>query len=156
MADVYENLRRQGITLPPPKKDGRYFDRIVPFGETLLYTSGFSPNMPGEPNLSGRIGKEYTVGQGAHFASNVICNILSAVEAEIGDLNKIRRFIKMLCFIAGAEDFTQQAAVADGASDLLIRLFGERAGKPARSAIGVAVLPHNSPVEIELLLELKH
>ena len=155
MSDVYETMKQSGITLPEAKPDGAFFDRVLPFGGRLLYTSGFSPNVAEEPPCKGKLGREYTTRQGAHFAANAARNVLAALEAEIGDLNRVKRVVKLLCFVASSPEFTEQALVADGASDILKKVFGEAEGKAARSAVGVAVLPNDSPVELEMLLELK-
>ena len=82
-------------------------------------------------------------------------NILSNLEKNIGDLNKIRRFVKILGFVASSSDFYLQAEVMNGASQLLLDIFDETVGLAARSAIGVNVLPNNMPVEVEVLVELK-
>ena len=107
--------------------------------------------------LSGtvRLGRDLTLEDGQEEARRCMINILSNLHEEIGDLNRIKRFVKMLAFIASDDDFTQQPLVANGASALIRDVFGDDVGVPTRSAIGVNVLPGNIPVEIELLLELK-
>jgi enamine deaminase RidA (YjgF/YER057c/UK114 family) len=96
---------------------------------------------------------EYTVEQGQEAARYCILNLLANLQAKIGDLNRIKRIVKMLCFVAGSDTFYAQPQVANGGSQLLIDIFGTEAGCCARSAIGVNALPGNIPVEIELLVE---
>jgi enamine deaminase RidA (YjgF/YER057c/UK114 family) len=153
--DVYERLKKLKLELPllPPK--GGIYTQAREFGSNFYYLSGFGTDLNGVQNYHGKLGSEYSVAQGQQAAVNCILNILAVLNQELGDLNRIQRFVKMLAFVASADDFFSQPAVANGASQLLVDLFEEEIGLPARSAIGVNALPGNIPVEIELLVEIK-
>ncbi len=153
--DVTENLKRLGLTLPPPIPAQGVYTPVVPFGDKLLYGSGMGPNQALLPHYEGRLGREFDIAQGQAAARQAVLNILANLQQAVGDLGRVRRFVKILVFVSSTEDFYDQPAVADGASALLRELFGPEAGLPARSAIGVNVLPGNIPVEIEWLAELK-
>jgi enamine deaminase RidA (YjgF/YER057c/UK114 family) len=150
--DVYEKIKELGITLPKaPAKAGAYA-QVKKFGQGLVYVSGCGPNIT-EP-IKGKLGKDFTIEQGQVFARNSMLNVLAVLEANIGDLRKIKNCVKILTLVAGTDDFYDQPAVANGGSQLLIDLFGPEAGMPARSAIGVNALPFNFPVETEGLFEI--
>jgi enamine deaminase RidA (YjgF/YER057c/UK114 family) len=150
--DVYEKMKELGITLPKvPAKAGAYA-QVKEFGQGLVYVSGCGPNIT-EP-IKGKLGKEFTVEQGQGFARNCMLNVLAVLEANIGDLRKIKNCVKILTLVAGTDEFYDQPAVANGGSQLLIDLFGPEAGTPSRSAIGVNALPFNFPVETEGLFEI--
>jgi enamine deaminase RidA (YjgF/YER057c/UK114 family) len=152
---VYERMKQLGIDLPqPPPPGGIYFPAKL-FAENMLYTSGAGPIVDGKPAFTGKVGKDLTLSQGQEAARLTMLNILAAVQARIGDLNRIKSFVKILGFVASSEDFYDQPQVINGASQLLVDIFGEQAGKAARSAIGTHVLPGNIPVEIEVLIELE-
>ena len=152
--DVNKKLQEAGITLPPPAPRQGLYNTAVTCDQHLLYTSGFGPNNEGLPYFEGKLGKEYSVEDGQLAARQCILNLLSFIQQEAGDLNRIKRIVKMLVFVSSADGFYRQPEVANGASELLVDLFGESVGLSARSAIGVYVLPGNIPVEIELLVEL--
>lgn len=152
MANVYEKMKELGIQLPKPGPAGGIYTPVMEFGSNLLYMSGCGPQ--GETTFEGKLGTDLTLEEGQQAARNCILNLLANLEAKTGDLNKIKRFVKVLAFVASDDSFTQQPQVANGGSQLLLDLFGESAGKPARSAVGVNVLPGNIPVEIEMLVEL--
>ena len=103
---------------------------------------------------AGKLGRDYTLEQGQEFARNSMLNVLAVLKREIGDLNRVRSVVKLLVFVASDDEFYQQPQVANGASALLGELFGQEMGIPARSAIGVNVLPGNLPVEIEAIFEI--
>ncbi len=153
--DVYAKMKELGLELGAPTPPGGIYSPVMFFGEKLIYTSGTGGVIDGLPDMVGRVGKELTLEDGQEMARRCTLNILSNLHHAIGDLNKIKRFVKMLAFVNSADDFYSQPAVVNGASSLLREIFGEEAGLPARSAIGVNVLPGNIPVEIELLVELK-
>lgn len=150
--DVYEKMKALGITLPPPPPKGGVYAPAKRFLETLVYVSGCGPSL-GAP-VAGRLGREFSVEEGQAHARACMLNVLATLQAEIGDLRKVKSAVKILTLVASADDFTQQPAVANGGSQLLADLFGEEAGTPSRSAIGVNVLPGNIPVETEALFEL--
>jgi enamine deaminase RidA (YjgF/YER057c/UK114 family) len=151
--DVYENLKRLNITLPAPPPKGGVYIPVNEFGDKFLYTSGFGPIKDGKPGFVGKLG-DVSTDYGRDAARQCIINILSAVEKKIGDLNKIKRVVKLLGFVASKDNFTKQPYIMNAASELLGEVFGED-GQHARSAIGVNVLPDDITVEIELVLELK-
>ena len=151
--DVYENLKKLNVTLPEPPPVGGLYIPVNEFGDKLLYTSGVVPIKDGKPAYVGKAG-DVSVEYAQEAARLCIINILSAVQKKIGDLNKVKKVVKVLGFVASKEDFTQQPLVMNAASELLVGVFGED-GRHARSAIGVTVLPNDYTVEIELILELK-
>jgi enamine deaminase RidA (YjgF/YER057c/UK114 family) len=150
--DIYENLKRLNITLPQPPPRGGVYIPVTEFGDKFLYVSGFGPVKDGKPAYVGKAG-EVSLEYAREAARLCIINILSAVHKKIGDLNKIKKVVKVLGFVASKDDFTEQPAVMNAASELLGEVFGEN-GQHARSAIGVNVLPNNFTVEIELIFEL--
>lgn len=152
MADVYAKMKELGIQLPPPPPAGGIYTPVVDFSETLLYCSGCGP---GDFEPLGKVGRDVTLEEAQEASRRCMLNLLTNLEVKIGDLNKIKRFVKVLAFVASDDDFVQQPQVVNGGSQLLVDLFGDVVGKPARSAIGVNVLPGNIPVEIEVLVELK-
>ena len=103
----------------------------------------------------GRLGETLTVEQGQHAAYNCMLNLLANLQAVLGDLNRIKRFVKVLAFVNSADSFDCQPLVVNGGSQLLVDLFGEKAGCPARTAIGVNTLPGGIAVEIEVLVEIE-
>jgi enamine deaminase RidA (YjgF/YER057c/UK114 family) len=151
--DVYERMKELGIALPKAPAKGGVYAQVKEFGKGLVYVSGCGPNIA-EP-VKGKLGKEFTVGQGQEFARNCMLNVLSVLQANIGDLGKVKNCVKILTLVAGTEDFYDQPAVANGGSQLLIDIFGPEIGTPARSAIGVNALPGNMPVETEGLFEIE-
>ena len=114
----------------------------------MVYVSGCGPVI--DDAIGGKLGKDFTTEQGQEYARNCMLNVLAVLHAEVGDLNKVRA-VKILTFVASADDFTEQPQVANGGSQLLMDLYGD---VPARSAIGVNVLPGNIPVETEALFEI--
>lgn len=153
--DVYKRLEELGIKLLDPTPKGGIYSVAQPFGDDLLWVSGTAPWNNVDENMVGKLGSEYSLEKGQEAARRCMVNILSNLHAELGDLNKISKFVRILGFVASAPDFYEQPQVINGASQLLKDVFGEEAGLPARSAIGVAVLPWNIPVEIECVVELK-
>lgn len=152
---VSDRLHSLGIALPTPPPRGGLYTPCVLFGEKLAYISGCGPAIEGEPVLEGKLGAGISIEDGQLAARRCILNALAVLQAQIGSLDHVRRFVKMLAFVASENTFYQQPLVANGASQVLMDLFGEETGCPARSAIGVNVLPGNIPVEVELLLELR-
>jgi enamine deaminase RidA (YjgF/YER057c/UK114 family) len=122
-------------------------------GGDLLFLSGHGAFEDGLPVHTGRVGETMTTEQGAGAAEAVMLNLLAAVRAELGDLSRVVRVVKVVVFVNSTPDFTEQHLVANGATDLLARVFGD-AGRPARSAIGVAALPLGFAVEIEAVMEI--
>lgn len=154
MTNVYDKLKEKGITLPPAPAKGGVYTPVQEFGQGLLYCSGCGPAI-GSQNTIGKLGKNLTLEEGRQAAFNCMLNLLSNLEVKLGDLNKIKRFVKVLAFVNCTDDFTQQPQVVNGGSELLFELFGEEAGLPARSAIGTNALPGGIACEIEALIEIK-
>lgn len=154
MGQIEQRLSSLSVTLPtPPPKAGLY-KQSCEFGGNLLCVSGCGPDLPGMPSEKGRLG-ELTVAQGREAARRCMLNALAIMQRDLGTLDRVARVVKMLAFVSSAPDFYDQPMVANGASELLTEVFGEKIGCPTRSAIGTNVLPGNIPVEIELMVELK-
>lgn len=154
--DVYERLKELGIELPSAPPAGGMYTPVKLFGDHLAYTSGVGPDdANGVPAYTGKLGADLTVEEGKAAARLATINLLAELHSHLGDLNRIKSIVKQLGFISSAPDFYQQPAVMNGSTELLIQVFGDPAGRPARTAISVNTLPDNIPVEIELLVELK-
>jgi enamine deaminase RidA (YjgF/YER057c/UK114 family) len=148
-----EKLRALGLSLPEPMEPLANYVTAVVEGQ-VLYTSGAGCFEKGKPKYQGRVGAEVTLEEGYDAARITALNLLSIIKSKIGDLERVERVIKMLGFVNSAPDFKRQPEVINGASDLLVQVFGER-GKHARSALGTSNLPMNIPVEIELIVKIK-
>jgi len=145
-------LRELGIQL----KDVQVGDRpLIPWVLTgnLLYTSGSGPSFSGK-KWSGQLGTDYTAEEGYEAARDTALQLLSTVRTALGSLDRVRRVIKVLGMVNSAPGFSQQPQVINGCSELLVQLFGEN-GRHARSAVGMAGLPGNIPVEIEIIFEVE-
>jgi len=147
-----KKLKDLGITLPTPPQPIANYVRAVRVGD-LLFVSGHGPYNDGKVKISGKLGKELTVEEGYQVARNVGVNCLASVKAALGDLDKVKRVVKLLGMVHCTEDFKDQPKVINGCSDLLVEIFGE-IGKHARSAVGMQALPNGIPVEIEMILEV--
>lgn len=150
--NIEKKLTELGLTLPPPPPRGGLYKSCKQFGTNLAYVSGCGCSI--EAPVAGKLGVDFTLEEGQEHAKNCMLNVLSVLKAEIGDLDRVKSCVKILVFVASANDFYSQPAVANGATKLLGDLFGEEIGIPSRSAIGVNVLPGNLPVEIEAMFEL--
>ena len=155
MKNIYDVLKEKGITLPAPPPKGGVYTPVQAFGEKFLYCSGCGPDLGGGNTVTGKLGKDLAVEDGQQAAYNCILNLLANLEAQISDLNQIKRFVKILAFVNSTDDFTMQPQVVNGGSLLLADLFGDEAGLPARSAIGTNSLPGGIACEIEAVVELK-
>jgi len=153
--DIYENIKSAGVELLKVQDPSGPYSFGVPFGDNLLYTSGSNCRKDGVPIFTGKVGKDVTLEEAQRCAEQCIINMLSNLHATFGNLNRIKRVVKILGFVACTEEFYEQPKVLNSASELLIRIFGEN-GKAARSAVGAPALPGNIPVEIEILFELKN
>ena len=152
---IQERLKEMGVTVPiAPARGGNYTPCKIFGNGRFVYCSGFGCNTP-ERSYVGKLGQEISVQEGYEAARDCMRNLLAAYRRDIGPLETIGSIVKMLALVASSDDFYDQPTVANGATDFLMELFGEEAGLPARSAIGVTVLPGNIPVEIELILERK-
>lgn len=150
--NVYEEIKNRNLILPEPPAKGGVYAPAQPFGKNLVYISGCGPAI-GEEKPIGKLGREYSIEEGQKWARNAMLNVLSVLQDNIGDLNRVKKVVKILVFVASDDNFTNQPAVANGGSELLQELFGSEK-IPSRSAIGVNVLPGNIPVEIEAIFEI--
>ena len=150
--DIEKKLKELGISLPASPKPIANYVPAVRAGN-LLFVSGHGPYNDGKSILSGKLGKELTVEEGYKTARNVALNCLASIQAALGDLNKVKRVVKLLGMVNCTEDFKDQPKVINGASDVLVEVFGD-AGRHARSAVGMQSLPNGIPVEIEMILEV--
>ena len=147
-----QRLASLGLTLPAVAKPlAAYVPAVASCG--FVYTSGQLPFIDGQLPATGKVGADVGVAEAAALARTCALNALAAAASVAGSLSGIRRIVKVTGFVSSAPDFTGQAQVVNGASELLIEVFGE-AGRHARSAVGMAVLPLNTPVEVELIAEL--
>ncbi|MBI4295568.1 MAG: RidA family protein [Chloroflexi bacterium] len=148
-----QKLKELGLTLPPPPTPVASYVPTVRTGN-LLFVSGHGPYNDGKVKTSGKVGRNLTVEEGYQAARNVGLNCLASVKGALGDLNRVKRVVKLLGMVNCTEEFKEQPKVINGCSDLLIAIFGE-AGKHARSAVGMQALPNQIPVEIEMILEVE-
>ncbi|MFY9269133.1 MAG: RidA family protein [Candidatus Manganitrophaceae bacterium] len=147
-----KKLQSLGFTLPPPPKPVATYVPAVRSGN-LLFLSGMIPMVEGKMAMVGKLGKELTVEQGQEAARITLLNALAVIKAELGSLDEIKKIVRIGVHVASSEGFTQQPAVANGASDLLVQIFGE-VGRHARLALGAAELPLGAPVELEMIVEV--
>lgn len=150
---IEKRLAELGVEVPSAAPPAANYVSVVRTGN-LLFTAGQLPFRDGELTAKGILGAGVEVSDGAEAAKWCAINILSQLKGELGDLDKVKRFVKLTCFVASAPDFTQQALVANGASDFLVEAFGDK-GRHARSAVGMAALPLGAPVEIEAIVEVE-
>jgi enamine deaminase RidA (YjgF/YER057c/UK114 family) len=147
-----QRLAELGIELPAVVAPLASYLPAVQSGD-FVYTSGQLPMVEGQLPATGKVGAEVLPEDAAHYARLCALNALAAVDALVG-IDSVVRVVKVVGFVASAPDFTGQPVVVNGASDLLGEVFGE-AGAHARSAVGVAVLPRDAPVEVELIVEVR-
>ena len=146
-----DNLKQKNIVLPPPTTPVANYVPAVRAGN-LLFLSGSGPD-PSTPR--GKVGKDLTLEQGYQASRSVGLNLLATARANLGSLDRVKRIVKVLGMVNSAPGFTDQPKVINGFSDLMVEVFGEATGKHARSAVGMAELPFNIPVEIEMILEVE-
>jgi enamine deaminase RidA (YjgF/YER057c/UK114 family) len=150
---IEDKLRQMGLELPDPPKPVASYVPCVRTGN-LLFVSGQVPRERGVLKYSGRLGGERSLDDGYQAARLCALNALSAVKQAVGNLDRVRRIVKLTGYVASATGFTDQPKVVDGASVLLVELFGER-GQHARAAVGVNELPLGSAVELEMIVEIE-
>ena len=147
-----EKLRELGIELPKaPAPLGSYVPAVK--AGNLVFLSGILPLIQGKLPRQGRVGEDISLDEAREDAKTAAINALSVLKSYIGSLDKVKRCIKITGYVASAPDFTEQPKVLNAASDLMFEIFGE-AGRHARAAVGVNVLPLNSPVELEFIFEV--
>ncbi|MEY4961381.1 MAG: hypothetical protein RLZZ249_78 [Actinomycetota bacterium] len=150
---VESKIAELGLTLPPVATPaGAYVPAIV--SGNLVFTAGQIPLVEGQLMATGKVGAEITPEFAKEIAQRCALNALAAVKSVIGDLDRVKRVVKVVGFVASTPDFTGQPGVLNGASEFLGAVFGE-SGKHARSAVGVASLPLDAPVEVELIVEFE-
>jgi enamine deaminase RidA (YjgF/YER057c/UK114 family) len=149
-----QRLEELGLQLPEPPTAVANYVGAVRVGE-LLFVSGHGPVKDGEHLFIGKLGQDMGVDEGAAAARLVMLNMLATIKAELGELNRVRRVVKLLCFVNSAPDFRHQPVVANGASDLLVQIFGKERGSHARAAIGMGALPFGIAAEIEGIFEVE-
>jgi enamine deaminase RidA (YjgF/YER057c/UK114 family) len=152
MGAVEDRLAELGLAVPDVAKPVASYVPAVRSG-SYVYTSGQLPMQSGELMARGKVGAEVSPEDAAGCAQQCALNAIAAVKAELGDLDLVKRVVKVVCFVSSDPAFTAQPQVANGASDLLGKAFGD-AGVHARSAVGVPVLPLDAPVEVEIVVEV--
>ena len=152
MSTPEERIAALGLELPEVVPPLASYQPAVRSG-AYVHTSGQLPIVKGELAATGKVGQEVGVDEAVELAKLCALNAIAALRAQVGDLSKVVRIVKVVGFVASAHDFYEQPVVINGASDLLGEVFGE-SGRHARSAVGVAVLPRNAPVEVELIAEV--
>ena len=150
---VESRLAELGLELPEVAMPaGAYVPAVI--SGNLVFTAGQIPLVEGKLMAEGRLGAEISAEEGKQIAQRCALNAIAAVKSVLGDLERVKKVVKVVGFVASTPDFTAQPGVVNGASELLQAAFGDR-GIHARSAVGVAVLPLNSPVEVELIVEFE-
>jgi enamine deaminase RidA (YjgF/YER057c/UK114 family) len=145
-------LKALNLELPAAPKPVANYVPVVRAGD-LLFLSGVLPSRDGQLIMTGKLGQGLSIEQGMEASKVAALNALAIIQGEVGSLDKVKRIVKMVGHIASAPGFTDQPQVLNGASDLLVAVFGE-AGKHARVAVGAAELPRQAPVEIELIVQV--
>ena len=154
MSEIESRLEQMGITLPDSPAPMANYVPGVRTGN-LLYLSGLGPaSRPDGTTPSGKVGRDLTTEQGYEAARLTGMNIIARMKGELGDLDRVKRVVKLLGMVNSDPEFNQQPAVMNGCSDLLVEVFGDR-GRHARSAVGMASLPNDIPVEIEVIIEVQ-
>lgn len=151
--DIDARLDELGIELPAPFTPMANYLPAVRTGN-LVFISGHGPNRADGTFITGKLGQDLTIEQGYGAARLTMLNCLSSLRAELGSLNGVRRFVKLLGMVNCTEDFGDPPAVINGGSDLLVEIFGD-AGRHARSAVGMQSLPRGIAVEIEMVVEVE-
>lgn len=152
MSGPEERLAELGLSVPAMVRPMAAYVPTVRSG-AFVYTAGQLPMVDGQLPRTGKVGADLSTAEARELAQQCALNALAAIKAEVGDLAAVKRVVKVVGFVASAPDFYDQPEVINGASELLGAVFGE-AGQHARSAVGVAVLPRNAPVEVEVIVEV--
>jgi len=148
-----ERLAELGLELPEPPRPVANYVGAVAVGN-VLFVSGHGPVKDGEHLFIGKLGRDMDIEEGKQAAQLVILNLLATIKAHLGELDRVRRVVKLLCMVNSSPDFRRQPEVANGASDLLVDIFGPDRGRHARSAVGMGALPFGIAVEIEGVFEI--
>lgn len=150
---VEEKLKQMGIVISEAPKPLAAYVPSVRVGD-YIFTSGQLPLKEGQLLFKGKVDEIVSIEQAKEAAKQCAINCLSAIKSSIGNLDHVDQVVKLVVFVASSPNFTQQPAVANGASEFILEIFGEK-GKHARSAVGVASLPLDAPVEIEMICKVK-
>jgi enamine deaminase RidA (YjgF/YER057c/UK114 family) len=143
------------LALPDVNQPVGSYTMAVRTGD-LMFLSGHGAFVDGAPAHLGRLGESLTTAEGVLAAETVMKNLLATLRDELGSLDRVARVVKVVVFVNSTPDYAEQHLVANGATDLLVEVFGDRIGRPARSAVGVAALPLGFAVEIEAVVEVPH
>lgn len=152
MSKIEKRLKEMGIVLPEPPKPAAVYVPAMTVGN-LVFTSGNDCRVNGVFLYEGKLGEDLTIEQGQEAARQTMINLLAVLKVHIGNLDRIKKIVKVLAFVNSSPDFVEQPYVINGASEFLEDVFGEK-GKHARSAIGTSNLPFNIPVEVEIIVEI--
>lgn len=150
---VEQRLKELGIELTRPTTPVGSYVNAVRTGN-LLYIAGKGPGLPGKPLPVGKLGRDFSIDQGYGFARETGLSILATLKEELGDLDRVKRIVKVLGMVNATSEYGSQPEVINGCSDLFVEVFGER-GRHARSAVGMGSLPRGIPVEIEVIVEVE-
>lgn len=151
--NIDDRLKELNIQLTTPKPPTANFVKTVRVGN-LVYTSGHGPDRAEGGPVTGRLGADLTLEQGQEAARLTGISLLSSLKAEIGDLSKVKRVVKVLGMVQSTPEFKDQPKVMNAFSDMMVAVFGDK-GKHARSAVGMAALPGNIAIEIEMIVEVE-
>src|SRR5262252_2333842 len=146
------HLQELGIELPKTTSPMANYVNAVRAGD-LLFLAGNGPGVPGQPWPVGKVGRDFTKEQGYEYARQTGLSLIAVMKAELGDLDRVKRIVKLLGMVNCTPDFGEQPEVINGCSDLFVSVFGDR-GRHARSAVGMGSLPRGIPVEIEVIVEI--
>jgi len=149
---IERRLKKLGIELETPTSPLGNYVNAVRTGN-LLYLAGKGPGLAGKKLPVGKVGRDFTREQAYQYARDTGISLISTMKAELGDLDRVRRIVKLLGMVNAVPEFGEQPEVINGCSDLFVEVFGER-GRHARSAVGMGSLPRGIPVEIECILEI--
>lgn len=150
---VEERLKELGIELPEATTPMGSYVNAVRTGN-LLYVAGKGPGLPGKPLPVGKVGRDFSLEQANRLARDTGLSILAALKAELGDLDRVKRIVKVLGMVNATSEYGSHPEVINGCSDLFVEVFGEK-GRHARSAVGMGSLPRGIPVEIEVIVEIE-
>ncbi|MED1796467.1 RidA family protein [Brevibacillus nitrificans] len=150
---IRERLREMGLELPEPVPSLYQYVPVV-VHEGIAYVSGQVPRVDGKLPYVGKVGVDVTIEQARELAKICVLKGLSSLEAEIGSLDRVERVLKVTGYVQSTDGFNQQPQVIDAASELLEQIFGEQ-GRHARTAVGAAELPGNTPVEIDFMIAVQ-
>ncbi len=148
-----QRLKKLGIELAMPTSPVANYVNAVRTGN-LLYLAGKGPGLPGKPLPVGKVGRDFTVEQAYVHARETGLSLIAVMKAELGDLDRVKRIVKVLGMVKAVPEVGSQPEVINGCSDLFVEVFGDR-GRHARSAVGMGSLPRGIPVEVEVIVEIE-